>query len=414
MYPIVNTFHYLTLSSATSSPPALSALSAPSPLFARLLPDALQLLHADRAFTASPAICTIRGSRHPATTALLSLVLSSPSTVAQLDLDLEPPVSPTLPSATAPTTLRLTLTDISSIALHLALPLTATPPAPILADLHTALLTATAGLESLLLSSLSDADGAGAGTGANPSTFGIPSTLAHAGPTAATAAATASLSALTELHAAPQPDGNPLSASAAFRRAVAAPLPLAAARACAVAAQAVTIRRDVFKLRGQRTLLENDRRRRQRQAVRDARRAGKNASTVSHGAASLFYDDVDDDDGSGSKEGNNVADKGVVAPPPDRNERPTQAQGQQQLDTGRDYRTATNEVLSGARRTQPESNSAPCEQATKAADGTGQVPAPSASVGEKRSHSTATYGKAATPAKSTQAKKKKRRLPRLV
>lgn len=258
MYPLYDTFHRLTIS------------ESPKLLYARLFPDELQLLKDDKAFIGRPSDKKVCGTCGPISDSLLSILLTSPLTKARL----EARASSTGPSANNEgrnAILYLEHTDTHSLTLQLSLPVLPTPAPPILADLHSSLLTAVAALEGVLLASNSYDDNAHISTDAMGSQHGA-----------------MSLTTLTTLHAPSKPTGEVLSKISSFRSVAAADDTLIAARGFAVATQAAAVRKDII-LRRQ-TRLEEERRRHkyERRVAHEAVHRGTHVSVASTGAAALF------------------------------------------------------------------------------------------------------------------------------
>lgn len=268
MYPLYDTFHRLTVP------------ESPTFLFARLLPDALQILKDEVAFVGLPSDKKVLGASGPVSDSLLSVLLTSPLTRARL----EERASSTGISASNQchtSIFHLEHTDAHSLTLKLSLPVSRTPASPILSDLHSSLLTAVAALEGALLASNSD-DG----------------NVQVVADLMASHYRAMSLTTLTTLHAPPKPTGEPLSKIPSFRRVAAADDAFIAARGFAVATQAAAVRKDVILRRQIRLDEERRRRKYERNVAREAVHRKSRVSEVVTGAAALF----DDNSSEGSPE----------------------------------------------------------------------------------------------------------------
>lgn len=286
MYPLYNTFHRLTISDTST------------PVFARLLPDTIQVLKNGDAFAGRTCDKKIRGTSGPVSDSLLSILLASPLTKARLEVRHAPKDS-SIDSASPTTTLLLEQTDSRSLTLQLRIPVSPTPASPILADLHSSLLTAVAALEGVLLATNSDDAVAQVAT-----------------EVAGSQHAKMSLSALTALHAPPKPTGEPLLKIPSFRRVAAADDAFIAARGFAVACQAAAVRKDAFLRRQARLDEERRRRQHERRIARNAVDRHIHVPVAPSKAAALFDD-------SSSEEMPDAETKGNQAVSDDQNVRAT-------------------------------------------------------------------------------------------
>lgn len=265
MYPIYGTFH------------CLATKNVPSQVFARLWPDTLQLLAGDAAYIGRVCDKRVQGATKHVPDSLLSLLLTSPSTRAKLDVASS---EATVINENSPMALHLDYTDASSLTLQLSLPITPTPASPILADLHSSLLTAVTALEGVLLA-------------LNPDEGGIQTMAGESG----LSKTVMSLGTLLTLHAPTKPTGEPLEKLPSFRRTAGSEEAFIASRAFAIAAQASTIRKDILLRRQERLDEERKRRRFEHRVAREAakhRIINPIMPTKLIGAAALFDDSPPD------------------------------------------------------------------------------------------------------------------------
>lgn len=225
MLPIVDRFH------AVKTDDQLSPL-----LFARLSPPHLHIIHANSAYTSEighPRILNaqVRGYSAPISTKLLSIVLSTPATVASIN--------------NHRSLLQLICTDAASLQLHITIPIVATASEPLLNDLHQGLITAVACLEAYLLAAWGDDSQLPEGR---------------------------DLQSLQALHAHPVHAAEPIATHPAFRRMSANDMHILSARAMAAAQAATDTRQQILHNRQQRRERELKKRRQERDRIDNARK----------------------------------------------------------------------------------------------------------------------------------------------
>lgn len=202
------------------------------------------MLHLDKAYASNIGSdennlenAIIRGCDHAPSLSILSLILSIPSTKAEI-------VTSTVPEGS--TCLQLRCKDSRSTELFVSIPLRNAPSAPLLRDLHEAMMTATASLEAAMLEII--------------------------GVRAVEDASAKSLAAVEALHAPSIVHGESIEKQSAFRRVAGAEKMFLATRTLAVGRVASVCRTELFDRRRARKTREEARRKRERELVRVPRK----------------------------------------------------------------------------------------------------------------------------------------------